>query len=62
MLLFALCGLFVLQSAQGADKPLVLGVFPNMTPRQIVETHRPLADSLEKHLQRRIVIYSGQAQ
>jgi phosphonate transport system substrate-binding protein len=59
VLLLALCGLFVLQSAHAADKPLVLGVFPNMTAKQIVETYRPLADSLEKHLQRRVVIYSA---
>jgi phosphonate transport system substrate-binding protein len=59
VLLFALCVLFALQSAQGADKPLVLGVFPNMTAKQIVVAYRPLADSLEKHLQRRVVIYSA---
>lgn len=59
VLLLALCGLFALQSAQGADKPLVLGVFPNMTAKQIVVAYRPLADSLEKHLQRRVVIYSA---
>ncbi len=59
VLLFALCGLFALQSAHAVDKPLVLGVFPNMTAKQIVEAYRPLADSLEKHLQRRVVIYSA---
>ena len=46
-------------TAFGADKPLVFGVFPNLTARQIVEIYRPLADVLEKHLQRRIVIYSA---
>jgi phosphonate transport system substrate-binding protein len=54
-----LLALFVLQSAHAAAKPLVLGVFPNMTAKQIVETYRPLADSLEKHLQRRVIIYSA---
>lgn len=51
--------LLALQTAHAADRPLVLGVFPNMTVKQIVETYRPLADSLEKHLQRRVVIYSA---
>lgn len=51
--------LLALHSAHAADKPLVLGIFPNMTARQIIENYRPLADSLERHLQRRIVIYSA---
>lgn len=42
-----------------ADKPLAFGVFPNLTARQIVETYHPLADALEKHLQRRVIIYSA---
>jgi phosphonate transport system substrate-binding protein len=46
-------------SAFGADKPLVFGVFPNLTARQTVEIYRPLADVLEKHLQRRVVIFSA---
>lgn len=46
-------------TAFGADKPLVFGIFPSLTARQIVEIHRPLADVLEKHLQRRVVIYSA---
>ena len=37
----------------------MLGIFPNMTAKQIVESYRPLADSLEKHMQRRVVIYSA---
>lgn len=45
--------------AAGADAPLVFGIFPNMTAKQIVETHRPLADVLEKTLQRRVVIYTA---
>lgn len=43
----------------GADKPLVFGVFPNMTARQIIETYRPLAGAMEKRLQRRVVVYSA---
>ncbi len=45
--------------AAWADAPLVFGVFPNQTARQLVATYRPLADALEKPLQRRIVIYSA---
>lgn len=51
--------LLTLQAAYAAEKPLVLGVFPNMTAKQIVVAYRPLADSLEKHLLRRVVIYSA---
>ncbi|MCL5061333.1 MAG: phosphate/phosphite/phosphonate ABC transporter substrate-binding protein [Candidatus Thermoplasmatota archaeon] len=43
----------------GADAPLVFGVFPHLTAKQIVETYRPIADTLEKHLQRGVVIYSA---
>lgn len=57
--LLTLTGLLAVQSAHAADRPLVLGIFPNMTAKQIVENYRPLADSLEKHLQRRVVIYSA---
>jgi len=45
--------------AVGANNPLVFGVFPNMTAKQIVETYRPLAEALEKTLQRRVVIYTA---
>jgi len=45
--------------AAAADDPLVFGIFPNMTAKQIVETYRPLADALEKTLQRRVVIYTA---
>ncbi|HEX7970782.1 MAG TPA: phosphate/phosphite/phosphonate ABC transporter substrate-binding protein [Thiobacillus sp.] len=41
------------------DRPLVFGVFPNMTAKQMVETYRPLTDALEKTLQRHIVVYSA---
>ena len=59
-----LLGLFLLLiagswPANSADTPLVFGVFPNLTAKQIVETYRPLADALEKQLQRRVVIYSA---
>lgn len=42
-----------------ADKPLVFGVFPHLTAKQVVETYRPIADTLEKHLQRDVIIYSA---
>lgn len=45
--------------AAGADDPLVFGIFPNMTAKQIIETYRPLAEALEKTLQRRVVIYTA---
>lgn len=45
--------------AAGADDPLVFGIFPNMTAKQLVETYRPLAGALEKTLQRRVEIYSA---
>jgi phosphonate transport system substrate-binding protein len=45
--------------AYSTDKPLTFGIFPNLTAKQIVETYRPLADALEKSLQRRVVIYSA---
>jgi phosphonate transport system substrate-binding protein len=48
-----------MRPATGADRPLVFGVFPNLTARQIVETYRPLANVLEKRLQRRVVVYSA---
>jgi phosphonate transport system substrate-binding protein len=47
------------RAAAGADDPLVFGVFPNMTAKQIIETYRPLAEALEKTLQRRVVIYTA---
>lgn len=48
-----------IRPAFSADKPLVFGVFPNLTAKQIVEIYRPLANALEVHLQRRVVIYSA---
>jgi phosphonate transport system substrate-binding protein len=63
-LLGVLLGLFFLliagiRPAASADKPLVFGVFPSMTAKQTVEVHRPLASALEKHLGRRVVVYSA---
>lgn len=59
-LLGLLFGLIVLRPVWAADAPaLVLGIFPNTTAKQIVETYRPLADALEKTLQRRVEIYSA---
>lgn len=40
-------------------RPLVLGVFPYVTARQIVETYRPVAQALEKKLQRRILLFTA---
>jgi phosphonate transport system substrate-binding protein len=45
--------------AAGADKPLILGVFPSMTAMQTIAIYRPLASALEKHLQRSVVVYSA---
>jgi phosphonate transport system substrate-binding protein len=55
-----LFGLFALRPAWAAEAPpLVLGIFPNTTAKQTVETYRPLANALEKTLQRRIEIYTA---
>lgn len=61
---FLLAGLTLLLSvamrpAACADKPLVFGIFPNMTAKQIVETYQPLATAMEKKLQRRVIVYSA---
>jgi phosphonate transport system substrate-binding protein len=45
--------------AVSADKPLILGVFPHLTARQIIENYHPLVTSLEKHLHRHVVVYSA---
>jgi phosphonate transport system substrate-binding protein len=59
-ILALLLGLAVLRPGWTAEvRPLVFGVFPSLTAKQIVETYRPLADKLEKHLQRPVVIYSA---
>jgi phosphonate transport system substrate-binding protein len=45
-------------SAFSADE-LVLGVFPHLTAKKTIEVYRPLADTLEKHLQRPVVIHGA---
>lgn len=59
LLVLALLLIVGIQPAFGADEPLTFGVFPHLTARQTVETYRPLADVLEKHLRRRVAIYSA---
>jgi len=49
----------VIRPAAGADKPLILGVFPSMTAMQTIAIYRPLASALEKHLQRHVEVYSA---
>lgn len=46
-------------AAAAAEPPLSFGVFPNLTARQVVEIYRPLAEALERQLQRRVVIFSA---
>lgn len=46
-------------SAFSADDALVLGVFPHLTAKKAIEVYRPLADTLERHLQRQVVIHSA---
>jgi phosphonate transport system substrate-binding protein len=59
VLLAALLFTMASRPAASAGAPLVFGVFPNLTARQTIETYRPLADVLEKHLQRRVVLFSA---
>ncbi|MGV8992180.1 MAG: phosphate/phosphite/phosphonate ABC transporter substrate-binding protein [Thiobacillus sp.] len=40
-------------------RPLVLGVFPYVTARQIVEIYRPVAKALEEKLQRRVLLFTA---
>ena len=55
-----LFSLLALRPAWAIDaSPLVLGIFPNTTAKQIVETYRPLTNALEKTLRRRVEIYSA---
>ncbi|PKO62696.1 MAG: ABC transporter substrate-binding protein, partial [Betaproteobacteria bacterium HGW-Betaproteobacteria-17] len=53
-LLWAVLLIAGIPPAISADKPLNFGVFPHLTARQTVETYRPLADVVEKHLQRQV--------
>lgn len=45
--------------AAATDKPAIFGVFPNLTARQTVAIHMPVAQALEKQLGRPVVIYSA---
>ena len=42
-----------------ASDPLIFGVFPYLTARQVVETYQPVAAAMEKQLQRRVVLYTA---
>lgn len=53
------CLLFCTSPARADLPPLSFGVFPNLSARQVVEIYRPLAQALEKHLKREVVIYSA---
>jgi phosphonate transport system substrate-binding protein len=48
-----------LRPAWGAEAPLVFGVFPHLTARQLLVTYRPLAAVLEKRLGRPVLVYSA---
>lgn len=55
-----LAGLAVLRPAWAADAaPLVFGVFPHLSAKQVVEVYRPMADALEQRLQRRVSLYTA---
>lgn len=54
----ALLALFI-RPAASADKPLVFGVVPYLTAKQTLETYHPLVNALEKHLKRRVIVYSA---
>lgn len=43
----------------GETAPLIFGVFPYVTARQVVETYRPVAAALEKQLQRPVRLYTA---
>jgi phosphonate transport system substrate-binding protein len=53
------CLLFCTSPVRADLPPLSFGVFPNLSARQVVEIYRPLAQALEKHLKREVVIYSA---
>jgi len=53
------CLLLAAGARAAEPAPLTFGVFPNLTARQIVTTYRPLADALERRLQRRVVLFSA---
>lgn len=57
----AACALLVLAGVPvaAAQPPLVLGVFPHLTPRQIIETYHPLAQALESGMGRPVALFSA---
>ncbi len=58
-----LLALFLLANMQasraGDTEPLIFGVFPYVTAKQVVETYRPIAYALEKRLKRRVLLYTA---
>jgi phosphonate transport system substrate-binding protein len=59
VVLYALLLANGIPSPFSADDALVLGVFPHLTAKKTIEVYRPLADTLEKHLRRQVVIHSA---
>ena len=58
--LLSLCLIAWTSNLQADDtEPLIFGVFPYVTAKQIVETYRPIAYSLEKRLKRRVLLYTA---
>lgn len=57
----AACALLALAGAPAAaaEPPLVLGVFPHLTPRQIIGTYHPLVQALEKDMGRPVALFSA---
>ncbi len=53
------CLLLAASFARAELPPLSFGVFPNLSARQVVEIYRPLAEALEKSLNREVVVYSA---
>jgi ABC-type phosphate/phosphonate transport system, periplasmic component len=52
--------LFLLSDAlHAAAPPLIFGVFPNLTPKLLIETYRPLADYLQARLHRPVALYTA---
>lgn len=58
-LLLLACLLFGTSLVRAELPPLSFGVFPNLSARQVVEIYRPLAQALEKSLNRQVVVYSA---
>lgn len=46
-------------TTHATETPLVFGVFPNLTARQTVKTYGPLAQALERHLKRPVILYTA---